>query len=108
MDRRILALTAIALLTLLLALLLAACGGAEEKIAAPATEKEEVVPSTLDGQSLVEERCTKCHDLGRVEAARKTGEGWKATVERMVENGASLNEAEQEVVAKYLTETYPQ
>jgi cytochrome c5 len=71
---------------------------------APATEE---VPATLDGKSLLEERCTKCHDLGRVERAKKTEEEWKATVERMVGKGAQLNEAEQELVIKYLTETYP-
>lgn len=34
-------------------------------------------------------------------------EEWKATVERMVGKGAQLNKAEQELVIKYLTETYP-
>jgi len=67
----------------------------------------EEVRTALEGKSLVEERCTKCHDLGRVERAKKTEEEWKATVERMVGNGAELNEAEQELVIQYLTETYP-
>ena len=71
---------------------------------APATKE---VPATLEGKSLLEERCTKCHDLGRVERASKTEEEWKATVERMVGKGAQLNQAEQEQVIKYLAETYP-
>jgi len=71
---------------------------------APATEE---APTTLEGKSLVEERCTQCHGLGRVERAKKTEEEWKATVERMVEKGAQLNQAEQELVIKYLAETYP-
>ena len=65
------------------------------------------VPATLDGQSLLQERCTGCHDLGRVERSEKTEEEWKATVERMVGKGAQLDEAEQELVIKYLAETYP-
>jgi hypothetical protein len=65
------------------------------------------VPTTLDGKSLLEERCTVCHDLGRVERAKKTEEEWKTAVERMVGKGAQLNEVEQELVIKYLTETYP-
>lgn len=65
------------------------------------------VPTTLDGKSLLEDRCTVCHDLGRVERAKKTEEEWKATVERMVEKGAQLDEAEQELLIKYLAETYP-
>jgi cytochrome c5 len=71
---------------------------------APATEE---VPTTLEGKALLEERCTRCHDLGRVERAKKTEEEWKATVERMVGKGAMLSQAEQELVIKYLTETYP-
>jgi cytochrome c5 len=69
----------------------------------PATE----APAILDGQSLLQERCTVCHDLGRVERSEKTEEEWKATVERMVGKGAQLDEAEQELVIKYLAETYP-
>jgi cytochrome c5 len=71
---------------------------------APPTEE----PAMLDGQSLLQERCTVCHDLGRVERSEKTEEEWKATVERMVGKGAQLDEAEQELVIKYLAETYPQ
>jgi hypothetical protein len=56
---------------------------------------------------LLEERCTKCHDLGRVEQAKKTEEEWKATVERMVGKGAQLSQAEQTLVIQYLAETYP-
>ena len=71
---------------------------------APATEE---APATLEGKSLLGERCTQCHDLGRVERAKKTEEEWSATVERMVGKGAQLNQAEQELLIKYLTETYP-
>jgi cytochrome c5 len=91
------------------------CGGPPPATEAPAateappTEAPEIeeAPVTLDGKSLVEERCTQCHDLGRVERAKKTEEEWKATVERMVGKGAQLNQAEQELVIKYLTEAYP-
>ena len=95
MSRRILTMT---LLVLLLGSLLAACGGA----------KEEAAPVTLDGKSLLEERCSRCHDLGPVERARKTEEEWKATVERMVGKGSKLSQAEQERVIQYLAEMYPQ
>jgi cytochrome c5 len=106
MNKRIVMAFAIAFLVLLLGSLFAACGGVtREDTAAPTTE--EGAPSTLDGKSLVEERCTECHDLGTVESAKKTAEEWKATVERMVGKGAQLNQAEQEVVIQYLAETYP-
>ena len=82
---------------ILLAALLAACGGA----------KDEGGAAALDGKALVEERCSVCHDLERVEAAKKSAEEWKTNVERMVGNGAKLNQEEQEAVIEYLTKAYP-
>jgi hypothetical protein len=107
MSRRILAVFTMMLLGLLLGSLLAACGGAKDETAVPTTEQEEATPVTLDGKSLVEERCTNCHDLGRVERAKKTEEEWKATVERMVGKGAQLSQEEQALVVQYLAEAYP-
>jgi len=97
----------ITLVVLLLGSLLAACGSARVETAVPTTEQEEATPVTLDGKSLLEERCTRCHDLGRVERAKKTEEEWKATVDRMVGKGAQLDQAEQTLVIRYLAETYP-
>jgi cytochrome c5 len=94
-------------LVLLLGSLLAACGGAEKETIAPTTEQEKATPAAIEGKALLQERCTRCHDVGRVEQARKTKEEWKATVERMVGKGAQLSQAEQEQVIQYLTETYP-
>jgi nitrous oxide reductase accessory protein NosL len=108
MNRGIVAVFTVMLLVVLLGSLLAACGRAEDETAAPTPEQEEAAPGTLDGKALVEERCTECHDLGRVERAMKAEEEWKATVERMVGKGARLNEAEQEVVVQYLAEAYPE
>jgi hypothetical protein len=107
MNRRNLAVLTMMLLMVLLGSLLAACGGAKDETAVPTTGQEEAIPVMLDGKSLLEERCTRCHDLGRVERAKKTDEEWKATVERMVGKGAELNEAEQELVIQYLAETFP-
>ena len=108
MSKRAVFALAMMFLMVLLGSLLTACGGAKGEAPVPTTEQEEAAPVTLDGKSLLEERCTRCHDLGRVERARKTKEEWKATVERMVEKGAQLSQAEQEQVIQYLTETYPQ
>ena len=84
-------------IALVFSLALAACGGPKEE-----------APAAMDGEALVEERCTKCHPLSVVTSAQKSAEGWKATVERMVQKGAELNEAEQEAVIDYLTEAYPE
>jgi mono/diheme cytochrome c family protein len=83
---------------LLGSILLAACGG---------SKGEEGSLTMLNGKALVEERCSVCHNLGRIKAAQKTQEEWKATVKRMLANGAKLNQAEQEAVIEYLAEAYP-
>jgi cytochrome c5 len=105
MSNRLAAVLATTLVVLLLASLFVACGAPQE--ATPVPAQEEPAPSTLDGKTLVQERCTKCHGLGQVERAKKTEEEWKATVERMVAKGAQLSQAEQELVIQYLAETYP-
>lgn len=63
--------------------------------------------SVLIGKTLLEERCTECHNLSRVTTNSKTLEEWKATVERMVNKGAELDMDEQEILIQYLAETYP-
>jgi competence protein ComEA len=88
---------AIGVLGLVLASVLAACGGGA---------KQEAAAQTLDGQALVEARCSVCHSLARVTLASKTRQGWQATVERMVGYGARLNKAEQKAVIDYLAKTY--
>jgi cbb3-type cytochrome oxidase cytochrome c subunit len=108
MNRRLLAVLALMLLVSLLGTLFTACGGAQDETAVPAKEQEKDTPAALEGKALIQERCTKCHDLGRVEQAKKTEEEWKTTVERMVTKGAELSQTEQELVIRYLTDTYPQ
>ena len=57
-------------------------------------------------EQLVQERCTRCHTLAPIEAARKTPEEWTRTVYRMIGRGARLSDAEAERVIEYLSETY--
>ena len=106
MARRIRIGMRLAFLVLLLGVLIAACGSAEGEETAT-MEADPDQPAELDGQALAEERCSKCHEFDRVEAAKKTPEEWKTNVERMVAKGADLNEAEQAAVIEYLSEAYP-
>jgi hypothetical protein len=93
------------LLAALLVPLLAACG---TKTGSPSTKADPSgTTSTLDGQTLVEQRCTVCHSLRQVTQARKTEQGWRQTVQRMVSYGAQLNQQEEQVVIQYLAQTYP-
>ena len=94
----------IVLAVVALAALVVACG---QNGGSPAAGGEEDGASALDGKALVEERCSGCHDLARVERAQKTEAEWQTNVERMVAKGANLNKAEQDAVVKYLAEAYP-
>jgi cytochrome c5 len=98
---------------------LAACGGTAQgatpgtgggQAATPTASSggSKETPAALDGQALVQERCVMCHDLGRVQQAKKTQDVWKTTVERMVGKGAQLTQAEQDAVIAYLGKTYAQ
>ncbi len=71
--------------------------------------KEEAPPeeeAALEGVALLEERCTVCHTLGRVQNAQKTAEEWQATVDRMKGMGAQLNDQETTALVEYLAATY--
>jgi hypothetical protein len=95
----------VVLLAVLLVPLLAACG---TKADPPTTNTGPSGPtSTLDGKTLVEQTCSQCHPLSRVTQARKTEQGWRQTVQRMVSYGAPLNREEEQVVIQYLAATYP-
>jgi len=98
----------IALLSFVVALVaLVACGGTGQG-ATPGSGSSKETPATLDGQALTQERCATCHSLDQVQQAKKTQDGWKTTVERMVAKGAQLTQAEQDAVIEYLAKTYPQ
>jgi cytochrome c553 len=56
----------------------------------------------LDGEALVQERCSVCHGLDRVNSASKDEAGWTSTVDRMISKGANLNEDERAAVIEYL------
>lgn len=61
---------------------------------------------TLDGQALLEARCTQCHSLDRVRSQSLTQDEWQGVVEDMVAKGANLNAEEQEVLVEYLAQEY--
>jgi cytochrome c5 len=89
---------AVVLVMVLVTFAAAGCGGGQE---APAGEQVAV-----DGQTLLEERCTECHDLERTTSQQKTRAEWEETVSRMIDRGAELNEDEKTVLVDYLAENY--
>lgn len=75
----------------------------EEPTAPPETTAE---PAESEVQAVLEESCTACHGLDRVEQAQKSQEEWVTTVARMVGYGAQLSEDEMTALVDYLAEMY--
>lgn len=76
---------------------------------APTEPPTPAATPTLDvraGQELVASRCSVCHAVGVIEAAKYDQAGWKATVERMVAKGAILNPDQQSQAVDYLALTF--
>lgn len=73
----------------------------------PTSTSTPVGSSELDGSALVSARCIVCHDLSRIQSAKKSSEEWQSTVERMIGKGASLNAEEKAAVIQFLAATYP-
>ena len=60
-----------------------------------------------DGKSLVNDRCSQCHGLARVEAAKKVKDraAWEQTVDRMMtKKSGLLTEEERKAVLDFLTQ----
>jgi mono/diheme cytochrome c family protein len=85
-------------------------GTASEEAAVETSEdedaSEETAPATGARQStwtLVSEKCGQCHELSVVTEARLDWEGWSASVDHMVEQGAQLTDIERDAIATYLS-----
>ncbi len=65
-----------------------------------------ILPTPPDGATLLQERCSVCHSLERVQQAQKTSSEWEQTVTRMVGRGAELSEEERLLLIAYLAEQY--
>jgi len=54
----------------------------------------------------MQQRCSVCHSLTRIETAHKTAEQWKTTADRMISNGALLTPEEEQILVEYLAQNY--
>ena len=59
------------------------------------------------GRAETEKLCSGCHELDRAISLRQNRDGWKGTINRMVNFGADGTEAEFAAVLDYLAENYP-
>lgn len=64
--------------------------------------------TALDGATLIQERCSVCHPLSRVEGTKRTAADWKLIVGMMVSRGAQLTPDEETVVVNYLAANFGQ
>ncbi len=62
--------------------------------------------TALDGATLIQERCSVCHPLSRVEGTKHTAADWKLIVGMMVSRGAQLTPDEETVVVNYLATNF--
>jgi hypothetical protein len=56
-----------------------------------------------DGQALVSEKCTRCHVIARIDAAKHDRAGWETTVSRMRDHGLIITDAEYLAIVNYLS-----
>jgi cytochrome c-type biogenesis protein CcmH/NrfF len=95
---------ALAVIPLLFVLLvLASACASTETIAATLSP---ITLKGLDAVTLVEERCTVCHSLNRIQTARYSAADWKTVVDTMITRGAQLSPEEESVVVDWLVANY--
>ena len=59
-----------------------------------------------EGQKILLNICTICHDLQRVRSRLFTPEGWKAVLEEMIVGGAPLTDDNFEILLTYLSKNF--
>lgn len=94
-----------------------ACGGSgdtggtgatapADQTPATGTADEGAAPTDLDGEALVQQKCTMCHSLEQATGEDRDAAGWSAIVDRMVKNGLVVTDEEKATIIDYLAATY--
>jgi hypothetical protein len=91
-------LASLLIMILLTGILLTACGSSTASASSS---------GSLDGQALLQQRCTVCHDIGPLSRMHGTSSQWKGLVDQMISRGAKLNSQEEQTLVDYLAQTYP-
>ena len=105
LNKRIISLISFLLIVMVAGTILAACGSGST--ATPvSTSKSVGNNATLDGQAIMQERCSVCHSINRVTSAHHTAAQWQNTVNRMINHGAKLAPQEKQVLIDYLAQNF--
>jgi hypothetical protein len=92
-------------LFLLTGILLAACG--TSNTSSRTSSGSQVAMNTLDGATLLQQRCTSCHEISGLSTLHGTADQWKMLVDQMISRGAQLNSQEAQTLVNYLAQKYP-
>jgi hypothetical protein len=76
--------------------------GGQRAIAAAPTP----VQVKADGKQILENACTTCHTLARVQNLKLTKPEWQGMVDRMKGRGAEVSDGDTAILVDYLTKTY--
>jgi len=79
---------------------IAGCSASDEP--APAPEPTPGEATGLDGEALLQAKCTGCHNLDRVMAEDADAVGWAAIIDEMIAKGAQVSDDEAAAIAEYL------
>ena len=63
-------------------------------------------PAAADGKQILENACTACHNLARVQTQKLTQLEWKGIVERMKGRGADVSDEDTSALVDYLVKIY--
>jgi hypothetical protein len=58
------------------------------------------------GKQIIEEKCSSCHDAGRIAGQKKTKSDWQDTVGRMMDKGAGLSSDDYDKLVDYLAKNF--
>lgn len=67
---------------------------------------DDTVVDAAQGRALLEQHCTRCHGLDRIESVSRDRSGWESTVSRMERNGLRIDAQDREAVIDYLAAEY--
>ena len=70
----------------------------------PAVAPADPETIALQGQTLLEERCTVCHSLQKTTSTSASLEEWQTIVENMIQRGAKLSDEEKTILVQFLAE----
>jgi len=74
--------------------------------ASPSTDTPAPAAAGPDGATLLAQRCSECHSANRVVGLMGTADQWKQLVDIMINQGAQLTPAEEQVLVAYLAANF--